>query len=86
MSKNVTAFDYIEKILITLSAATGGVSIFSFNSVIGVPAGMASACFTLVFSLTIRIVKKLLSTTRKKRKNHDQILMLAKSKSIALKL
>ena len=27
-----------------------------------------------------RIIKKLLSTTRKKRKKHDQILMLAKSK------
>ena len=80
LSKYVTAFDYIDKILIVLSATTGGVSIFSFNSIIGVPAGIASASFTLVFSLTIGIVKKLLSTTRKKKKNHDQILMPAKSK------
>ena len=41
---------------------------------------MASACFTLIFSITAGIIKKLLSTTIKKKKKHDQILMLAKSK------
>ena len=80
LSKYVTAFDYIDKILIVLSATTGGVSIFSFTSVIGAPVGIASASFTLVFSLTTGIIKKLLSITRKKKKKHDQILMLAKSK------
>ena len=34
----------------------------------------------LLFSLTTRIVKKLLNITRNKKKNHDKILMLAKSK------
>ena len=80
MSKYVTEFDYIDKILIILSATTGGVSIFSFTSVIGAPVRISSASFTLVFSLTTGIIKKLLSTTRKKKKKHDQILMLAKSK------
>ena len=55
-------------------------SIISFVSTIGVPAGIASACFTLIFSITAGIIKKLLSTTIKKKKKHDQILMLAKSK------
>ena len=32
------------------------------------------------FSTTVGIIKKLLSTTIKKKKKHDQILMLAKSK------
>ena len=41
---------------------------------------IASASFTLVFSLTTGIVKKLLSITRNKKKKHDKILMLAKSK------
>ena len=41
---------------------------------------MASACFTLIFSITAGIIKKLLSTTIKKKKKHNQILMLAKSK------
>ena len=79
LSKYVTAFDYIDKVLIVLSV-TGGVSVCSFTSIIGAPVGIASASFTLVFSLTTGIIKKLLSTTRKKKKKHDQILMLAKSK------
>ena len=44
------------------------------------PAGIASASFTLFFSITAGVIKKLLSTTIKKKKKHDQILMLAKSK------
>ena len=55
-------------------------SIISFASTIDVPAGIASACFTLTSSLTAGIIKKLLSTTIKKMKKHNQILTLAKSK------
>ena len=80
LSKYVTTFDNIDKILIVLSAATGGVSIISFTSILGAPAGIASASFTLIFSLTIGIVKKLLNITRNKKKKLDKILMLAKSK------
>ena len=84
MIKYVTVFDYIDKILIILSATTGGVSAYSLTSVIGAPVGISSASFTLVFSLTTGIVKKLLSTARKKKKKHDQILVLAKSKSSSI--
>ena len=80
LSKYVTIFDYIDKILIILNATSSGVSIFSFTSIIGVPAGIASASFALIFSIKAGIIKKLLSTTIKKKKKHDQILMLAKSK------
>ena len=80
MSKYITIFDYIDKILIVLSAATGGVSIVSFTSVIGLPVGIGNASFTLIFSLTTGIIKKLLNITRNKKKKHDKILMLAKSK------
>ena len=80
LSKYVAAFDYLDKILIVLSATIEGVSIYSFTSVVGAPVGIASASFTLIFSLSRGIVKKLLSTTRNKTKNHNKILMLAKSK------
>ena len=80
LSTYVAAFDYIDKILIVLSATTGGVSICSFTSIVGAPVGIASASFTLIFSLTTGIVKKLLNITRNKKKKHDKILMLAKSK------
>ena len=70
LSKYVTAFDYIDKILIVLSATSGGVCIISSASVVGAPAGIAGAGFTLIFSLTTGIIKKLLSITRNKKKKH----------------
>ena len=42
LSKYVAAFDYIDKILIVLSATTGGVSICLFTSVVGAPVGITS--------------------------------------------
>ena len=80
LNKYVTIFDYIDKILTALSTTSCSISIISFTSIIGVPAGIASASFTLIFSITAEIIKKLLSATIKKRKKHDQILMQAKSK------
>ena len=38
LSKYVTIFDYIDKLLIVLSATSGGVSIISFTSIVGAPA------------------------------------------------
>ena len=40
----------------------------------------ASASFTLMFSLTTGIIKKLLSITRNEKKKHDKVIMLTKSK------
>ena len=79
-SKYVTAFDYIDKILLVLSATSGGVCIISFPSVVGAPVGIAGASFTLIFFLTTGIIKKLLSITRNKNKKHHKILTLAKIK------
>ena len=73
-------FDYIDKILIVLSATSSSVSIISFTITTGAPVGIVSASFTLIFSLTTGIIKKLLNITRNKKKKHDQIIMLAKSK------
>ena len=78
--KYVTICDYIDKILIVLSATSSGVSIISFTSIIGAPVGIVSASLTLIFSLTTEIVKKWLNIKRNKKKEHDKILMLAKSK------
>ena len=80
LSKYIAAFDYIDKTLIVLSATSGGISIISFTSIIGIPAVIASASFTLIFSLTTRILKKLLKVVRKKKKKHNKNVMLAKRK------
>ena len=80
LCKYATAFDCVDKILIVLSATNGGVCIISSTSVVGAPVGIASASFTLIFSLTTGIIKKLLGITRNKKKKHDKILVLAKSR------
>ena len=80
LSKYVTAFDYIDNVLIVLGATRGGVSIIFFMSVVGAPVGISSVSFTLIFSLTTGIIKKLLSITRNKKKKHDKILMLTRNK------
>ena len=79
LNKYITAFDYIDKILIALSATSSGVSIISFAKAIGTPVGIVSASFTLIFLWQLEQLKKLLDITRKKMRKHDKILMLAKS-------
>ena len=81
LSKSIANLVYIDKVLIVLFATSGAMSIVSHASVIGIPAGITSSSFTLVFSLTTKIIKKLLKETRKKRKKHSKVIMLAKSKS-----
>ena len=81
LSRYVAIFDYIDNFLFVLSATASGVSIISFTSTaIGKSVGIVSASFTLIFSLTTGIVKKLLNMTINKKKKHDQLLMLAESK------
>ena len=58
LSKYITAFDYIDKILIVSSAKTGEVSVISFTSFVGAPLGIKNVSFTLIFSLATGIVKK----------------------------
>ena len=64
LSKYVTTFDYKDKILIVLSATSGGVSNISLTSVAGAPVGIASASFTLSFSLTTGKTKKNLAKSK----------------------
>ena len=73
LSKYVAVFDYIDQALI-------GVSISLFTSIVRKLVGIACASLTLFFSVATGIVKKLLNIKRNKKKKHDEILMLAKSK------
>ena len=80
LCKCIASFHYFDKSLIVLSATTGSISIASFATVIGAPVGIVSASFTLAFSISTGIIKKLLKTTRNKKKKHNKIVMLARSK------
>ena len=46
LNKYITIFEYIDKILIILSATSRGVSIISILSIVRVPVVIASASFT----------------------------------------
>ena len=74
LSKYIAFCDYFHKSLIVLSATSGSISIASFVTVIGTPVGIVSASLGLTFSLSNGIVKKLLKTTRDKRKSIIKLL------------
>ena len=78
-SKCIASFDYFHKLLIVLSVTTGSISIASFATVIGAPVGMVSASFSLAFSISTGIIKKLLKAINKKKKR-NKIVMLYRSK------
>ena len=80
LSKYISFFYYFNKSLIVLSVTSGGVSIASFAPVIGAPIGITSASLSLAFSLCTGLLKKLLKATRNKKKKHNKIVMLARSK------
>ena len=79
-SKYIAAFDYADKLFITLSASFGTLSIASHATIVGIPVGIAGASLTVTFTATTGVVKKLLNITRKKKKKHNKIIALARSK------
>ena len=85
LSKYIASFDYFDKSLIVLSVATGSISIASFATVIGAPAGIIGASCGFTFSITSGFVKKFLKTIRNKKKKHNKIVMLARSKLNSIK-
>ena len=74
LSKYVASFDYFDKSLIVLSITTGSVAIASFATVIGAPVAIVSTNCSLAFSISPGIVKKLLKTTRNKKKKTIKLL------------
>ena len=79
-SKYIASFDYFDKSLIVLSATSDGISIASYATVLGGPAGIASASFSFAFSTITGVLKKLLKITRNENKKHNKVAMLSRSK------
>ena len=78
--KQLVGFDYLEKIFIILSASFGTLSIPSYASVVGTPAGIVGSSLTLIFTIGTGISKSLLKVTKKRKKKHNKIIALAKNK------
>ena len=85
LSKYIASFDYFDKSLIALSVTTGSISISSFATVIGTPVEIISASFSLAFSISTGIIKKLLKERRNKEKKHNNIVIQARSKLSRIK-
>ena len=80
LNKYLVSFDYLDKIFIALSASFGTLSIASYASVVGTPAGIAGSSLTLIFTIGTGISKSLLKVTKKRKKKHNKIIVLAKNK------
>ena len=52
LTKYIASFDDFDKSLIVLSTTSGHISIASFATVIGIPVEIASASFSLAFSIS----------------------------------
>ena len=76
--KVCTTLNYIEHFLILASTITGCISISTFTTLIGIPIGITSSPIGLkIFTINVGI-KKYKSIIKKKK--HDKIVSLAKSK------
>ena len=51
LNKYLISFDYLDKIFITLSVSFSTLSIASYASVVGTPAGIAGSSLTLIFTI-----------------------------------
>ena len=80
ISKYIASLHYIDKSLNVLSMLAGSISIASFTTVIGAPARIIWASCGLTFSVTSGFVKKFFKKIRNKKKKHNKIVMLARSK------
>ena len=80
LNKYIVNFDYLDKIFITLSASFGTLSIASHATIVGIPVGITGSSLTLIFTISTGVNKSLLRITKKRKKKHNKIIALAKSK------
>ena len=71
--------NYIDHLVITISAITGCVSISAFTSLVGITIGVISSAIKLKICVITSEIKRKKSIITKKRKKHDKIVLLAKS-------
>ena len=79
LNKYLVTLDYLDRIFVTLSASFGTLSVASHATVVGIPVGFAGASLTLIFTISTGVNKSLFQLTKKKKK-HNKIMTLAKSK------
>ena len=71
--------NFIEHLLILVSAVTECVSISAFSSLAGIPVGITSSATGLKICVIIVRIKKCNSVVKKKEKMLDEIVLLVKA-------
>ena len=84
--KVCTTLNYIKHFLILASIYIGCISISVFTSLLGIPIGIKSSAIGLKICAITRGIKKYKSIIKKKKKKHDKIVLLAKSKVNSIKV
>ena len=79
-NKVCRVLNYIEHLLILISTVTECVPISAFASLVGIPIGITSSVVGLKICVITAGTKKYKSIIKRKRKKHDKIVLLAKSK------
>ena len=80
LSKYIASLDYFDKSLNVFSILSGSISIALFATIIGVPEGTIGATCGFSFLVTSGFVKMFLKIIRNKKKKHNKIVTLARSK------
>ena len=78
--KTCKYLNYVEHLLILASTITGCVSISAFASLVCVPVGITSSAVGINICAIAAGIKKYKSIIKKKKKKHDKIVLLGKSK------
>ena len=85
LSKYLTGFDYAAKMLTVCLTVFSGTNIFARVRGTKELLGLISLIFSLLFSLSSGVVKKLQQETKTRKKKHNKLLYLAKTNLIVLK-
>ena len=80
LSKYIASLGYFDKSVNVLSILSGSFSTASFATIVGVPAGIIGTSCSFTFLITLGFVKSFLEKIRNKKKKHNKIVMLARSK------
>ena len=86
LKKVCTTLNYIEHFLILVSTITGCISVSAFASLIGGPIEITSSAIRLKICAIAAGIKKYKLIMKKKKKKHDKIVLLVKTKLISIEV
>ena len=78
--KTCKYLNHVEHLLILASTVTGSVPISAFASLVCVPVGIILSAVGLKICAITSVIKKYKSIVKKKKKKHDKIVLLGKTK------